>query len=59
VGFSEYVTSKRLTLAKQLLQSTDSPIAEIALRVGIQNANYFSKLFKASYGNTPFQFRMG
>ncbi|MBQ9320801.1 MAG: helix-turn-helix domain-containing protein, partial [Eubacterium sp.] len=36
-----------------LLQTTDQPVNEIALQVGIDNANYFSILFKKLTGKTP------
>ena len=56
VGFTEYVNIKRLTLAKELL-ATDLPIAEIAVRVGITDANYLGRLFKRTYGMTPSEYR--
>ena len=59
VGFSEYVTAKRLETARELLLTTDESVAQIAARVGIPNANYFSRLFKANVGLTPGKFRAG
>ncbi len=43
---STYVRNKRLSLAKRLLKETNLPIAEIAIRVGIPDYNYFNKVFK-------------
>lgn len=57
VGFSEYVTAKRLEAARELLLTTDESVSQIAAEVGIPNANYFSRLFKANVGLTPIKFR--
>ena len=57
VGFSEYVTAKRLEAARELLLTTDESVGQIAAAVGIPNANYFSRLFKANVGLTPVKFR--
>ena len=57
VGFSEYVTAKRLEAARELLLTTDESVGQIAAAVGIPNANSFSRLFKANVGLTPVKFR--
>lgn len=57
IGFAEFISSKRIESAKQLLLTTNAPIGEIAKSVGIPNLNYFSRLFKATQGISPTQFR--
>lgn len=57
VGFAEYVSGKRLDLAKELLLTTSYSVREIALMVGISNEKYFFKVFKTSVGMTPTEFR--
>ena len=43
--------------ASSLLLSTEYSIQEISVMVGIMDANYFVKLFKKEYGETPSEFR--
>lgn len=57
IGFSEYITAKRMELSKQLLLTTDKTIAEVAVDTGVKDPNYFSKLFKTTYKMTPSKFR--
>lgn len=52
-----YITMKRMTLAKKLLEFTNLTITEIGCRVGIPDISYFIKKFKAVYDMTPQQFR--
>lgn len=52
----QYVTNRRLTIAKQLLVETSEPISEIARKVGMQN-HYLSRLFKRYTGISPIQYR--
>lgn len=55
--FSEYITRKRLQIAKNLLLTTDSQIEDIALEVGYQTGKYFIKIFKDYEGITPSKYR--
>ena len=43
--------------AVELLQQTDIPVREIAVRVGYTDANYFTKVFKRHLGVTPTEYR--
>ena len=54
----QYVIQRRLARAKQLLQTTDLPIAEVALAVGCANQSHFSALFHRATGMTPLTYRM-
>ena len=53
----QYVISYRLKLAKNLLEFTDNTIAEIAEETGFTDASYFTKSFKAAFGETPKDWR--
>ncbi|WP_046173452.1 response regulator transcription factor [Domibacillus indicus] len=53
----DYVTAARLEKAKELLETTDEKVYDIASAVGYQDTKYFSRLFKQWAGQTPSQFR--
>lgn len=57
VGFAEYVNSKRLELAKELLLTTSYSVREISLMVGYSSDNYFYRLFKSTMGISTSEFR--
>jgi len=52
-----YLIEKRIAAAKRLLLETDDPIYEIASKVGIDNINHFTNLFKKSTHLTPNNYR--
>ncbi|PLS03165.1 AraC family transcriptional regulator [Neobacillus cucumis] len=53
----QYLITYRIDIAKTLLLTTNSPIVEIASKVGYPNANYFNLLFKKYTGYSPGKFR--
>ncbi len=53
IGFSEYITQKKITLAKSLLLEHRLKIYEAADRLGFESAFYFSKVFKKVEGVSP------
>ena len=55
--FLEYLTAYRIDRAVELLQQTDIPVREIAVRVGYTDANYITKVFKRHLGVTPTEYR--
>lgn len=55
--FNEYVTKKRISLAKELLQDKDTPVEDIAHKTGFSYSHYFIKVFKNHEGITPGQYR--
>ncbi|MGF9846624.1 AraC family transcriptional regulator [Priestia megaterium] len=55
--FKELLQEKRLIKAKELLESTDIPIASVIDQVGYENVSYFYRIFKNKYNQTPKQFR--
>lgn len=52
-----YLLSERIASAKQLLRTTDLPIAEIAALVGFATHAQFSSRFREITGATPASFR--
>ncbi len=56
-SYSEYLTVVRIDQAKNLLNTTEKSVTEIALDVGYQTPNSFSSLFKRETGLTPTQWK--
>lgn len=56
-SFVDYVTSVRLEKAKELLKATDMSIKQVCYKVGFNDPNYFSKVFKRSVGVTPGEYK--
>lgn len=59
ITFSKYLTDLRITKAKQLLNSGNVSISEVAMNVGFNDYFYFLKTFKRITGQTPSQFKLG
>lgn len=57
--FSEYLLAYRMMLAKKMLIDTDEKMTYIAYRVGYSNMNYFYQHFKAYFGMSPSDMRVG
>ena len=57
--FIEYLTSVRITKAKQLLQNSIMKCADIAFEVGYSDPHYFSFIFKKNTGISPREYRAG
>ncbi len=53
----QYVHTLRIEEAKQMLESGDAPVEEIADEVGYEDAGFFSRLFLRNVGLTPAQYR--
>lgn len=54
---TNYVNGKRMEHAIYLLNTTMLPIQDIAVQCGINDVNYFTKLFKKTKNKTPTQYR--
>lgn len=54
---ARYVTRLRMEEAVATLGASSLPIKAVAERCGFADANYFSKVFKRTYGMTPREFR--
>jgi len=53
IGFNEYITSKKIALAKISLLESDKRIYEVAEDLGFESAFYFSRVFKKNVGVSP------
>lgn len=54
---SEYTCSIRMTIAENLLSTTELTIDEISKKVGYNYSSNFVKMFKKVHGKTPLSFR--
>ncbi len=52
-----WLQKQRMARAGELLQTTLLPINEVGRRVGISDAQYFSRLFRQSHGMTATEYR--
>ena len=50
---NEFIRSQRLQLAADLLQKGNPNISEVAYAVGFNDASYFAKCFKETFGCSP------
>ena len=57
VTLTNFVNNKRIEHAIYLLNTTQSAIQDIAAQCGINDVNYFTKLFKKLKNMTPTQYR--
>ena len=55
--FVDYVSRLRVQRAKELLEKTDKSVTEIAQLSGFVNPSGFTRVFKASIGVSPSQYR--
>ena len=53
VPFQDLVTNVRMKKAEFLLERTDEPIKEIAMKTGFSDIYYFSRMFRKFYGIPP------
>lgn len=57
ISVTEYIATRRINQAVQLLATTNKAISLIAEEIGLMNSSYFCKLFKSHMGITPHQYR--
>lgn len=57
IGISKYILLRRLHRAKKLLKTTEFSVSEIAEKVGFNDYNYFSRVYKKRYGKSPRYYR--
>jgi AraC family transcriptional regulator, transcriptional activator of pobA len=55
----DWIIERRMADARDLLLTTTIPVAEVAHRVGIADAGYFSRLFRRTHGCSPRAYRAG
>ena len=54
---ADYIRSKRISMAEQMIRTTAMQISEIASNVGFYDYNYFSKVFHRKFGCSPREYR--
>lgn len=57
LNVTEYVTTKRIIRAKELLIETDANISDIAERCGFESLPHFHRMFKKLTGMTPAHYK--
>ncbi len=57
MSFTSYVAQVRMEIAATMLRETDEKTYLIAERIGFEDPNYFSYVFKKHHGVTPSKFR--
>lgn len=55
--FTEFLSERRIALAKELLQDLTLNIGEVALRSGFDDPGYFARRFRQKTGMSPRQWR--
>jgi AraC-like DNA-binding protein len=59
VGFSRFLTQKRIALAQSLLRDLSLNIAQVAKRSGFDDPSYFARRFRQITGMSPAEWRGG
>lgn len=54
---AEYVLKERMERAAKLLSDTQLSVKQVSLFCGFTDPNYFSKVFRRTYANSPGEFR--
>jgi AraC-like DNA-binding protein len=58
IGAKQWLLEKRLSKARELIQSDKHTVTDVALMVGYSNVSHFIKAFKLKYGLTPNAYRL-
>lgn len=53
----QYLSTRRICRAKELLESTELSVSEIAVEVGFESGSALGRLFKTQVGCSPTQYR--
>ena len=54
---AHYIKTIRLQKAKELLETADLTVSEVAFKTGFQNLSHFTNIFQKQYGILPSVFR--
>lgn len=57
MGIAKYISHKRIERAKDLLREGNLTVTEIAREVGVDDYNYFCKIFRKAVGMPPGKYR--
>ena len=55
---SIFMMDIKMTVAARKLLETDERISDIGYLIGIQDPNYFTRVFKKNFGVTPYIYRI-
>jgi len=58
IGFKDYVTGKRIELARHLLMTTEKKVGDIAAEIGFGSVSHFNRVFKANCGMSPSKYKV-
>ncbi len=58
MGINQYINISRIMAAKDMLDSADMTVTEVAYKCGFNDSNYFSQVFKQIIGVTPKKYSM-
>lgn len=53
----DWITERRMGEARRLLTDTRLPIADVAERIGMSDAGYFTRVFRQEHGTSPSNWR--
>ena len=54
---AQHLRARRMTRARELLTTTPMPVTDVARRVGYRSLGTFSRVFRASTGDSPLAYR--
>lgn len=57
-NFSDYINKCRIDIAKELLSNGEMNVKEVCFKVGYNDPNYFSKVFKKYEGISPANYKI-
>lgn len=57
-SFVDYITKVRIDKSKEFLKDNEMSIKEICYKIGYNDPNYFSRIFKKITGITPSEYRI-
>lgn len=57
LNLSQYIAHLRMVHAQRLLETTELPVEEIAMRSGFSSASFFIRCFKKTHDVSPLQYR--
>lgn len=57
LNFTDYITQKKISLAKPLLEKGTLSIQDVSIQAGYSDQNYFCRIFKKITGLTPKEYQ--
>lgn len=57
ISFVDYLSVKRIQMAKDYLSTTDWSVTDISFQIGYKNVTHFNYVFKKLVGKSPSQYR--